>query len=147
MKMMQPPAALGLSLILMCLLHLLFPYLHIIHFPLNSAGLIVIILALYFIFAGSNKFNQAKTTHMTFGEPNVLVTDGIYKYTRNPMYLGFVMLLLGVAVILGSLTPFFVVLAFIVITDVCYIKYEEKVLANIFGEAYLAYCNKTRRWI
>ena len=84
---------------------------------------------------------------MTFDEPNKLVTEGIYKITRNPMYLGFVLLLIGVAVILGSASVFSIVIIFSIITDLWYIRYEERALEKKFGSAYDTYKSKVRRWI
>jgi len=63
------------------------------------------------------------------------------------MYLGFVIALLGLSLLLGSLASLFVVVAFLVITDRWYIKFEEAVMAKTFGNQYAEYKSKTRRWL
>jgi protein-S-isoprenylcysteine O-methyltransferase Ste14 len=87
------------------------------------------------------------TTLDTFSEPNKLVTDGPYKYSRNPIYLGYALVLIGVWLLLGSLSPLFIVVFSIVITDRWYIPFEENMLAEKFGPAYTSYKSRTRRWI
>ena len=63
------------------------------------------------------------------------------------MSLGFVLVLTGVAVILGSLMPFFVVPVFTIVMDIVFIRVEEQILEERFGQAWLAYRAKVRRWI
>ena len=63
------------------------------------------------------------------------------------MYLGFVLILLGIAMLMGSLTPYIAVLVFAVFMDMVFINYEEKKLEEMFGEVWLKYRKKTRRWI
>ena len=93
------------------------------------------------------RFAKVKTNIKTFDKPDKLLTDGLYKYSRNPMYLGFVIALLGVWLLLGSLSPLLLVLIFIFITNTVYISFEEKMMGDTFGELYFTYKNKTRRWI
>jgi steroid 5-alpha reductase family enzyme len=92
-------------------------------------------------------FRDAKTTVRPFQESAALVTDGAYRISRHPMYLGFVLILLGPAVLLGSLTPFFVVPIFAVVMDRVFIVVEERMLAEEFGQAWLSYKAKVRRWV
>ncbi|WP_275557288.1 isoprenylcysteine carboxylmethyltransferase family protein [Pseudoalteromonas sp. J010] len=85
---------------------------------------------------------------MAFDEPTVLVASGIYKYTRNPMYLGFTIAIFGFAILLGgSLSSLLLTAAFFLITDRWYIPYEERMMHAKFGREYEAYCRKVRRWI
>ncbi|MCX7711953.1 MAG: isoprenylcysteine carboxylmethyltransferase family protein [Clostridia bacterium] len=147
MRRLLPPTLLFMCLGMMCLLHFALPFTDVIPFPLNLSGIIVLILGGAVTVAGSNKFRRVGTTEMTFDEPGLLVQDGIYNITRNPMYLGFVLFLLGIWVIMGSLSPLVVVVCFAVITDRWYIRFEEEMLMKKFGEKYLSYKTKVRRWI
>ncbi|MFL0249970.1 methyltransferase family protein [Clostridium neuense] len=147
MKRILPPTLLLICIGTMCLLHILIPFLKVIDYPINLLGILFILIGIWIDFAGSNIFKIANTTEMTFSEPSTLVTNGIYKISRNPMYLGLVQILVGVSIILGSITPFIIVIAFVVITDQWYIKFEEKVLKDKFGKEYLIYKSKVRRWI
>ena len=92
-------------------------------------------------------FKKAGTAIKPFESSTVLIKDGLYRYTRNPMYLGMVILLIGVASYLGSLTPYVVIPVFFLIIQQCFIKHEEPFLENIFGQEYLDYKDKVRRWI
>ena len=79
--------------------------------------------------------------------PTALVTDGLFHHSRNPMYLGFVLVLLGVGLMFGSLTPILVIPVFTAILQLVFIRTEEKMMAEVFGPAWLDYSCKTRRWI
>jgi protein-S-isoprenylcysteine O-methyltransferase Ste14 len=63
------------------------------------------------------------------------------------MYLGFVLILVGVAIVLGSLAPFVVIPIFAILMDVVFIQVEERMLEQKFGSAWLEYTRKVRRWI
>ncbi|WP_428672731.1 methyltransferase family protein [Roseibium sp.] len=77
----------------------------------------------------------------------VLVTGGIYRISRNPMYLGLLCLLLALAVYWGSLTALVIVPAFVWYMTEFQIKPEEEALTALFGDAYKDYCTRVRRWI
>lgn len=76
-----------------------------------------------------------------------LVQSGIYKYTRNPMYLGFAFFLFGLGFLLDNIISFFLVFAFIGYMTIFQIKPEEKVLSKIFGKQFQQYKINTRRWL
>lgn len=95
------------------------------------------------------KFKRSKTTinPIKFKKVNKLVTSGIYKYSRNPMYLGLLMIVISSSIyylnIYSILTPLF----FYLWINRFQIKREENFLIEKFGKEYLSYKNKTRRWI
>ena len=95
------------------------------------------------------KFKKSKTTinPIKFKKVNKLVTSGIYKYSRNPMYLGLLMIVISSSIfylnIYSILTPLF----FYLWINRFQIKREEVFLTEKFGEDYLSYKKKTRRWI
>ena len=76
-----------------------------------------------------------------------LVISGIYKYTRNPMYLGFVLVLLGWAAFLSNLAALALLPAFVLYINRFQIIPEEHVLTSLFPDAYPAYRARVRRWI
>jgi protein-S-isoprenylcysteine O-methyltransferase Ste14 len=76
-----------------------------------------------------------------------LVQHGLYRWSRNPMYLGAVLLVAGVAVLLGSLSPLVVVIAFFVVLQEVFIRREERLLEQTFGERYRIYRTSVRRWL
>ena len=95
------------------------------------------------------KFIKSKTTinPIQFEETNRLVTSGIFKYSRNPMYLGMLMIIISTSIfylnIYSILTPFL----FVFWINKFQIKREEIFLTEKFGKEYLSYKNKTRRWL
>jgi protein-S-isoprenylcysteine O-methyltransferase Ste14 len=142
-----PPTYALLSLIMMIGLHFLLPVSQIIGPPWNLSGTILIGAGLMMNIMASNAFDKHKTTIKPYEEPTTLVTDGLFRVSRNPMYLGAVLLLTGAAITLGSLASFIVVPVFFCLINEIFIKKEEKILEAKLGEAYLAYKKQVRRWL
>lgn len=92
-------------------------------------------------------FRRIGTNINTFGEPGTLTTAGLFAHTRNPMYLGMLLALAGVALALGTLSPWLLVLQFFVLAQCWYIPLEERKLAARFGRQYADYCRDVRRWL
>jgi protein-S-isoprenylcysteine O-methyltransferase Ste14 len=76
-----------------------------------------------------------------------LLTRGIYAMTRNPMYLGMIAMMLGVAFYFGTLPFYAVTLAYFVLIDRVFCVYEEEKLDAAFGEEYRRYRARVRRWL
>jgi protein-S-isoprenylcysteine O-methyltransferase Ste14 len=102
-----------------------------------------------FAFSGFQAFGQAKTTisPINIEEASALVTTGIYRTTRNPMYLGLLMLLLAFAAYLAAPLALLGPLAFALFITRFQIIPEERVLSAKFGDAYRAYQAQVRRWL
>jgi len=98
---------------------------------------------------GIIEFNRAKTTvNPTKPESaSSLVRTGIYQRTRNPMYMGFLLILVGWAIAMANIVSFLVLPGFVIYMNRFQIKPEERALTLIFGEDFKAYCVETRRWI
>ena len=93
------------------------------------------------------KFIRAKTGVVPFSESTTLITEGFYKYTRNPMYVGMNSFLLGLLIILNNPINFiFLIIFFFIVRNLFVIK-EEVQMEETFGEDYLAYKRKARRWL
>jgi protein-S-isoprenylcysteine O-methyltransferase Ste14 len=101
------------------------------------------------VFFGLAGFRKAETTvnPVTLGAASSLVTTGIYSFSRNPMYLGFLLLLLSMTVYLSNIIAYSVPPFFCLYLHRFQIKPEEKVLSASFGSAYTDYQNKVRAWI
>lgn len=93
------------------------------------------------------QFKALKTSALPMGAPSELVTLGAYLWTRNPMYLGLLTALIGLALLMGTLPFFLVPWIFFLIINRVHIPYEEAVLERTFGAAYARYLKKVRRWI
>ena len=142
-----PPRLVLILIAAMAALRILAPGPMIISFPYNLAGALVAALGLCLALSGAGLFSRVGTNIKTFNEPGTLVTGGAFRRTRNPMYLGFLLLLTGIAILLGAATPFAAVALFALVADRWYIAFEERALERKFGAAYAAYRQTTRRWI
>ena len=98
---------------------------------------------------GVVSFRRARTTvnPMKPELSSSLVVSGIYGLTRNPMYLGFLLVLLGWAVFLSSVLAFLFLPAFILYMNRFQIDPEERALAALFGQEFTAYKARARRWL
>ena len=143
----MPPTWLLVAMIIMLALHFLIPVAWIIPQYWNLTGLILIASGLMLNLNADKAFHQAHTTVKPFEESSILVTDGAYQLSRNPMYLGFVLILMGIAVLLRSFSPYLVILGFAILLDRSYISVEERMLAEKFGAKWKAYEALTRRWL
>lgn len=110
-------------------------------------GVVLVVLGLSINLPSAGLFRSIQTNLIPYNDPNVLVTSGWFRYTRNPMYLGFVAILIGAAIGAGNIYGYLVPTAFAVIMDRTFIRFEEKAMARVFGAAYGDYRRKVRRWI
>jgi protein-S-isoprenylcysteine O-methyltransferase Ste14 len=110
-------------------------------------GSVAIVIGLLLLVLAGGLFRKADTDMIPFREVRALVTEGVYRYTRNPMYLGMALILLGTACTTGILSGLAVPLLFMAIIEIRYIRPEEAVLRQLFGEEFDAYCKRVRRWI
>lgn len=143
----MPTAWLLAAIVAMIALHFLVPGVRVIPSWWNLMGLIPLALGVAINLAADRSFHQAHTTVRPFEESTALLTTGMYRLSRNPMYLGFVLILVGVGVIMRSLTPYLVVVAFAILLDRAYVTVEERMLAARFGAGWEAYRRTTRRWL
>ena len=99
--------------------------------------------------AGAWQFHRARTTvnPLSPAKASALVTNGVYRLTRNPMYLGMALVLVGWAVWLGNAAALLGLPLFVVLLDTLQIQPEERVLRQRFGEAYARYAARVRRWL
>lgn len=109
---------------------------------LAAAGIAFDLMGLVAFRASRTSINPLKPARAS-----VLVTGGVYRITRNPMYVGMALLLLAWAVHLSSLLPFTGLVVYLVYIKRFQIQPEERVLAGLFGERYAAYAARVRRWL
>jgi len=124
------------------------PLLIIIPQPWSRLGWLVMAIAPLAPIAALTEFRRAHTT-VDPHKPEAataLVTSGVYGWTRNPMYLGLSILLLGWAIKLGALISFAGPLFFVPLIQRVQIHPEEEALRGQFGTNYQAYCQRVNRW-
>lgn len=133
--------------VVMTALHVLVPIQVIVPSPWHLFGLVPLVAGVVLNLLADNAFRNAGTTVKPLEEPTVLICDGVFRLSRNPMYLGFVAVLLGVAILLRSITPYLVIPVFAVLMDRIFILTEERSLERGFGEAWVKYSHRVRRWL
>lgn len=146
-KQLIAPILVSICLAIMLLLNWSLPLMQIIHLPFSLIGLFPIVVGLTICLSAQQQFKQVDTNLYPFNDPEKLVTNGLFRHTRNPMYLGLIIFLMGVGIMLGSFSPMIIVATFFLIADRWYISYEEKRLTSVFGKVYENYQAKTPRWI
>lgn len=144
---MLPPFYLFGGLAIMLVLHFFLPGIRIIPMPWDLAGAALMVAGLALTIVSAQAFHSADTPVRPFEESTALVTRGPFRLSRNPMYLGMVIALAGTAILLGTLTAWFVPPIFAVIIHHHFIIPEEKLMEQTFGEDYRAYRSRVRRWI
>ncbi|NNE88573.1 MAG: isoprenylcysteine carboxylmethyltransferase family protein [Silicimonas sp.] len=110
-------------------------------------GVSLLIVAAWITIASLAAFRRARTTIIPHQKPAALITDGIYRFSRNPIYLADVMILLGVSLIWGSALGLMLTPALALVLDKRFIKPEEARLEAAFGAAFDEYRARVRKWI
>ena len=117
--------------------------------PWNRMGALPVSLGIAFIVAALLRFRQAETTTnpMDPGKATHLVTEGVFRFSRNPMYLGLLLILIGWALWLGSASPWIIPPLFVLAINSLQIIPEERILGRLFGSEYQAYRQRVARWM
>ena len=143
----RPPRIAMALLTIGAVLHVLFSARTSFHYSstyisgaLVSAGFTIMILAWW-------QFKERKVAICPTASTSDLITDGVYRLTRNPMYLGMVTMLGGVAAYFGTLPFYAVTIVYFIVIDRCFCPFEEDKLLVAFGHDYAEYKSNVRRWI
>jgi protein-S-isoprenylcysteine O-methyltransferase Ste14 len=142
-----PPYWFVASLLLEAALDKYVPIVEWIPKPINYVGWLFVAFGIAIGGWAIFLFRRAKTGIVPFSPSSSLVIEGPYQITRNPMYVGMTLALVGWALILGSLTPFFVPPAFAVMITYLFILPEEGHMEKTFGASYLDRKQRVRRWL
>ena len=145
--MLPPPLYFGLAFGAGMLLQHVFPLGLPDFFAMWSLGMLVLAagiicgpgLATFFLVRG--------TTLNPFASPSLLFDRGIYRLSRNPMYLSVILIYLGGCLLAGSLWPVLLLAIPIGILQHVVIPYEEASMRRTFGVSYDVYCARVRRWL
>jgi protein-S-isoprenylcysteine O-methyltransferase Ste14 len=142
-----PPLYFLAAIGLMVGLNLWLPVARLMDFPERYSGLPFIIGGIWLILWAAYLFQQAGTTIKPFEGASTLVKRGPYRVSRNPIYLGLTIALVGVSLLLGAASPWIVVPLFVLAIDRRFILFEEASLRRTFGSEYTTYRKKVRRWL
>lgn len=146
-KIINPSIVFVISILLEVILYFFFPVFKIVpNDEVRNLGWVLIIFSAFLAFW--QFFTMKGKTPIPYGStPKTLITNGPFKYTRNAFYVCLILMSLGVAVYLGVIPLFVVVVIEFFVFDKFLIPSEEKVLEEIFGQSYRDYKQKVRRWL
>ena len=111
------------------------------------AGVTLLFAGVWLNVRGAGQFESAGTPIRPGSRGGALVTDGVFRFSRNPMYLGMASTLLGAALALDSAVALLVTPFFVWVIDRGFVAKEESILEDEFGEAYREYRGQVRRWL
>jgi len=143
----RPPDLLLLSILAMLALHEFAPIVILVRGIWRLAGVAPVMVGVVLNLWADQLFKRAGTAVKPFDPSVALVLTGPFRISRNPMYLGMAFALAGIAVGLGTATPWVVVAAFVWQVTVRFIVPEERKLETSFGEQFLRYKASVRRWL
>jgi protein-S-isoprenylcysteine O-methyltransferase Ste14 len=148
-KPVPPPLAMLLAAVLMWVLHRFLPLSQLIALPWNYIAIVPVVISRMISVAAGQRFRRVRTTfdHARPEQTSHLVTEGTYRISRNPMYVGLVLMLIAWALWLGTASPWVIPPLFAIFMTITHIAPEERALETVFGENYVAYRHRVRRWI
>lgn len=141
-----PPHYFALSLLLMGAVDFLAP-INIVDHWVVWFGVVPIILGVCLAAVAARQFSAVDTNIIPLTRSTTLVQTGVFRYSRNPMYLGMLLVLGGLAWLLSNPWALVIPAAFFCIIRWAFIAREEKLLIDTFADGYLAYQQRVRRWI
>jgi protein-S-isoprenylcysteine O-methyltransferase Ste14 len=145
-----PPVGLALlTALLMWLVHQAAPFPGLKFSLPREISAMLLVAGIAAALAGVVSFRRARTT-VNPGQPDSatsLVCSGIFRVTRNPMYLGLLLALLAWALHLGNMLSLLLAPAFVLYMNRFQVRPEERALANLFGQEYQRYLQRVRRWL
>ncbi len=115
--------------------------------PWRWVGTALIIFGVLCTVQSALRFRQAGTNLRPFTDSSALVTSGLFAYTRNPMYMGMILALAGLALILNERWPWLVLPVFAAVIQFRFIHFEEQLMEKTFGDDYRTYKARVRRWL
>ena len=142
-----PPVYFFVAVVTMVVLRFLFPFVHWAYWPWNLVGIVPILVGAAIVGIADKQFKTHQTTVKPFQLSSALVTDGVFGFSRNPMYLGMILILTGLGICLASLASLLIIPVFGWWITVRFIAIEERSLADQFGETYSLYKRRVRRWL
>jgi protein-S-isoprenylcysteine O-methyltransferase Ste14 len=149
LKTTVPPPLLTLIFAgLMALLNLLLPWQIVLPFKLFILSACAFV-AMILLGESVLRFIRSKTTvnPLRPEKASSLVVAGVFRLSRNPMYLGMLLLLCSVAIYLDNPANIILIAGYVLVMNELQIKPEEQALQRLFGEDYITYCSRVRRWI
>ena len=142
-----PPLVYGGAFVMGLLLHLMLP-LHVLPTPLaRGIGVVCVLVSFPLALMTLRTLSRAHTPVDPMKPTTALVTEGPFRYSRNPIYVALTLLYLGVALLVNALWILLLVVPVLVVIRYGVIAREEAYLTRKFGDAYHQYMAQVRRWL
>lgn len=142
-----PPLIVVATLALGLLLHFFWPVRFLAGMHALWLGALLIVISIPLVLGAARRLAKAKTAFDVRKPTTEIVTGGVFRISRNPTYLSMVLGFLGIASLLDSLWLLLLALPLVVMLQKGVIEPEERYLEKKFGEKYLRYKTRVRRWI
>ena len=142
----HPPLLAGTLLLVTLALHFMLPEERTVGWE-QFIGLLFVAVGVGLSSFAAAIFQARETTRKPWGEPTAFVAQPPFTWTRNPMYLGLATTLFGLAAFFGSIAMLLAPAVFFAVIDRMVIPREEETMERIFGQDYVAYKDRVRRWI
>lgn len=143
----KPPRIAMTYMAIAVVLHFLSPEGTVLFVPYRPLGALVLAAGFVLMMWSWASFKRQATPHCLTADATSLIEQAPYSFSRNPMYLGMLLMLAGAAFLLGSMLAFSAPAAFFVTIDNVFIPHEEQSLQRVFGSRYSAYRGRVRRWL
>ncbi len=141
-----PPVLAGALLVGTLVLHFILPEERAVGWY-QVIGLVVVAAGAGVSCFAAAIFQARETTKDPYGKPTAFIVQGPYTWTRNPMYLGLAVALMGLAIFFASIAMLLAPAVFFAVIDRMVIPQEEEKMERLFGNDYAAYKDRVRRWI
>ena len=147
-KIKGNPLKISVYLLVVCyfLGEFVFPKYHLIY-VINLIGIIGLLISLIFFFLGFNLFNFYKEDPRPKSPTNKLIKTGVFSYTRNPIYLSFILFHFSMFLVFENVMYFLTALGLSYWIHNYVIKFEEDYLLKIFSDEYKRYMSSVSRWL
>lgn len=143
----RPPRIAFACLAVAAGLHYLSPASTVLHFSYHLLGTVSGLSGFVVMIWAWVLFKTRNNAICPTSRATVLIQSGPYQFTRNPMYLGMLLMLCGAGFLLGSVVAFLAPMMFYVTMNEVFIPFEEQAMEEIFGADYVRYREQVRRWI
>jgi protein-S-isoprenylcysteine O-methyltransferase Ste14 len=142
-----PPLLFGSTFLVGLLLRFIFPTPLLPRFTAISIGLLLTIIGVLVLLLAFRQMIQNKTTIHPAGKTTTIVSNGLYRYTRNPMYLALTFIYAGLSIIANAFWGLLLLVPLLIVVQKGIIEREELYLTRKFGDEYLRYKAQVRRWL
>lgn len=145
-KLYIPPTLIAYCILSMIAIYFLLPKFNMILFPYNLVGILIAFSGFYLMGQARDLFKKHQTT-VKIEKSNHLITDGVFSKSRNPMYGGMFVLIFGFSVFSTNIFSLVLPVIFIVLVRLIFLSKEEQLMFDTFGDDYLEYKKRVRRWL